>query len=126
MRTSRSLTVFWGGGVPGPGGVYLVGGVPGQVLPPVNRMTNRCKNITLAKTSFRPVITWITFKNTNSIYFMPMVGNLFETQTGNLGLWSPVQIKGLGTHEISLQGIKIFTQTLIIQWANINFWIFSI
>ena len=53
------------GGVPGPGG-YLVpggctwsrGGVPGQVLPspPVNRMTNRCKNITLAKTLFRPVI----------------------------------------------------------------------
>ena len=40
------------GGVPRPGGVYLV---PGQVLPPVNRMTNRCKNITLAKTSFRPV-----------------------------------------------------------------------
>ena len=52
------------GGVPGLGGctwsrgVYLVwGGVPGQVLPPpVNRMTNRCKNITLAKTSFRLVI----------------------------------------------------------------------
>ena len=48
----------WSQGVPGPGGGYLVpGGVPGQVLPPpVNRMTNRCKNITLAKTSFRPVI----------------------------------------------------------------------
>ena len=41
------------GGVPGPGGgVYLV-----RYSPPVNRMTNRCKNITLAKTSFRPVIT---------------------------------------------------------------------
>ena len=40
------------GGVSGPGG----GGVPGQVLPPVNRITDRCKNITLAKTSFRPVI----------------------------------------------------------------------
>ena len=58
------------GGVPGPGG-YLVwgpvgggtwsgvqGDVPGpggwwcQVLPPVNRMTNRCKNITLPQTSF--------------------------------------------------------------------------
>ena len=70
---SRGGTWFRGG-VPGPGGVpclrgvylvpgvYLVwggvpgpGGVPGQVLPPVNRMTNRCKNITLAKTSFRPV-----------------------------------------------------------------------
>ena len=47
------------GGVPGPGGcTWSRGmGVPGQVLPPpVNRMTNRCKNITLAKTSFRPVI----------------------------------------------------------------------
>ena len=34
------------GYLPGPGG-----GVPGQVLPPpVNRMTDRCKNITLAKT----------------------------------------------------------------------------
>ena len=41
----------WSGGyLPGPGG-----GVPGQVLTPVNRMTHRCKNITLAKTSFRPV-----------------------------------------------------------------------
>ena len=47
----RGCTWSWGVGV------YLVlGGVAGQVLPPpVNRMTNRCKNITLAKTSFRPV-----------------------------------------------------------------------
>ena len=53
------------GGVPGPGGVYLVPGgctwFQGGVYlvrysPPVNRMTNRCKNITLAKTSFRPVM----------------------------------------------------------------------
>ena len=50
----------WSGGVPCPGegtwfwGVYLVlGGVPAQVLPhPVNRMTDRCKNITLPQTSF--------------------------------------------------------------------------
>ena len=34
-------------------GVYLPGGrVPAQVSPPVNRMTNRCKNITLSQTSF--------------------------------------------------------------------------
>ena len=52
----------WSGGrvwswgcVSGPGGCLVLGGVPGQVLPPVNRMTHRCKNITLAKTSFRPV-----------------------------------------------------------------------
>ena len=38
------------GGVPGPGGVcsWGVSGTP----PPVNRMTNRCKNITLPQTSF--------------------------------------------------------------------------
>ena len=55
------------GGVPGPGGstwsqgVYLArggtwshGGVPGQVLTPVNRITDRCKNITFA-TSLRTV-----------------------------------------------------------------------
>ena len=56
-------TWSWGG-VPGPRGVYLVlggctwfqGGVYlVRYSPPVNRMTNRCKNITLAKTSFRPV-----------------------------------------------------------------------
>ena len=43
------------GGVLHPAG----GGSPCQT-PPVNRMTDRCKNITLAKTSFRPVIicTW--------------------------------------------------------------------
>ena len=37
------------GDVPGPGGV------PTQVLPPVNRMTDRCKNISFA-TSLRTVI----------------------------------------------------------------------
>ena len=36
--------VCFGGSVPGPGGVYGT--------PPVNRMTNRCKNITLPQTSF--------------------------------------------------------------------------
>ena len=43
------------GGVPGPGGVVR-GGAWSDTPPPVNRMTDRCKNITLAKTSFRPVI----------------------------------------------------------------------
>ena len=42
----------WLGGVPGPGGctwsgrVPGPGGVPGQ-LPPINRITDACKNITL-------------------------------------------------------------------------------
>ena len=42
------------GGVPGPGGSASVPcGIPPP--PPVNRMTDRCKNITLATTSLRPV-----------------------------------------------------------------------
>ena len=51
-----------GGGVCPMGGCLLLGGsAPGgyalrQIPLPVNRMTNRCKNITLATTSLRPVI----------------------------------------------------------------------
>ena len=71
MRTARLLTVSQHvllGGVPAKGGVpaggctypgvYLPrgctfpGGVPAQVSSPVNRMTDRCKNITLPQTSF--------------------------------------------------------------------------
>ena len=35
-----------------PAGGVTAWGVPAQVLPPVNRMTDRCKNITLPQTSF--------------------------------------------------------------------------
>ena len=88
MRTARLLPVSpsmhcSGGGVPGPGGYlvpegeYLVpGGVPdprGVYLdpggtcpgtsPPVNRMTDRCKNITLPQTSFRTVTMGSTVLN---------------------------------------------------------------
>ena len=81
MCTNRSLTIcrslLRGGGLPGLGGlpdwgspwswgVSLVRGSPWSWEsipacteadpPPVNRMTNRCKNITLATTSLRPVI----------------------------------------------------------------------
>ena len=58
------------GGVSGPGGCLLQGvcvpapgggcGIPACTeadTPPVNRMTDRCKNITLATTSLRPVKT---------------------------------------------------------------------
>ena len=56
----RGVPAQWGvpaWGVPAwgvflPRGVPAQGGVPAQVLPPVNRMTDRCKNITLPKTSF--------------------------------------------------------------------------
>ena len=51
-------------GVSAPRGCLLLGagGIPACTeadtpLPPVNRMTNRCKNITLATTSLRPVIS---------------------------------------------------------------------
>ena len=47
------VCLLWGvcsRGVSAPGGVPGAGGC--QVLPPVNRMTNRCKNITLPQTSF--------------------------------------------------------------------------
>ena len=56
------------GEVPGPGGMYLVlgGGVVSQhalrqTPPPVNRITDRCKNITFA-TSLRTVITAVTLR----------------------------------------------------------------
>ena len=40
------------GGVPAKGGCTCPGGVPARVLPPVNRMTDRYKNITLPQTLF--------------------------------------------------------------------------
>ena len=55
--------LLWGG-VSDPGGGSPCQGGSGKenppglgepLPPPVNRMTDRCKNITLAKTSFRPV-----------------------------------------------------------------------
>ena len=83
MRTGRSLTVCCSliprGGLPGPGGGSLClgglpgpgggGSLPGGVClvpgglprdPPVNRITDTCKNITLATTSLRPVINITT------------------------------------------------------------------
>ena len=54
--------LLWGVSTPG-GGVCSQGGggIPACTeagTPPVNRMTDRCKNITLATTSLRPVISW--------------------------------------------------------------------
>ena len=49
------------GGMSAPRGVCAAGGLP-QTCPPVNRMTNRCKNITLATTSLRPVTKSISVK----------------------------------------------------------------
>ena len=68
MRTDRSLTVcrslFPGGSPWSQGGLWSGGGLPGprgvsqhalRQTPPVNRMTDTSKNITLATTSLRPV-----------------------------------------------------------------------
>ena len=80
MRTAHALTISpsllctggvrggcaWSRGVPGLGGAWskgtwsggggclVGGGIPActEVDPPMNRMTNRCKNITLPQTSF--------------------------------------------------------------------------
>ena len=54
-----SLPGQGGFSLPGPGGFSLPGqGVlPAWRHPPVNRITHTCKNITLATTSLRPVIT---------------------------------------------------------------------
>ena len=68
MCTGRSLTICLGGLLPrgvcsqggsAPGGVCFRGMVTQHALrqtPPLNRMTDRCKNITLVTTSLRPVI----------------------------------------------------------------------
>ena len=54
--------VAWSGGgggclVPGGGGCLFPGGGGGSPeTPPVNRITDTCKNITLATTSLRPVM----------------------------------------------------------------------
>ena len=61
-----SLVGCWG--VSLPGGFSLLGGLLDRGFslletPPVNRMINRCKNITLATTSLRPVIKQVAFQS---------------------------------------------------------------
>ena len=48
-------SAWFRGGLPGPGGL------PAWRTPPVNRITDTCKNITLATTSLRPVINTSNF-----------------------------------------------------------------
>ena len=66
MRTGRTLTVFRWRSPPSknwrPPAPRKFGGTPSPEnleTPPVDRITDACKNITLAKTSFRPVIIYI-------------------------------------------------------------------
>ena len=98
MRTDRSLSVCYsllpgvgGGGVMGgvvlvrgvllgrQGGFSLAGGSPWQT-PTVNRMTDRCKNITLATTSLRPV----TRMNSSKMRAMCCSGHLSGVGGGGL------------------------------------------
>ena len=71
------------GGVPGPGGGYLVRYSP----PPVNRMTNRCKNITLAKTSFRPVTSLILLAHQQLIRLCEIGLSMYNMEKKMIILW---------------------------------------
>ena len=63
------------GGLPGPGGSPCRGGSP--ETPPVNRITDTCKNITLATTSLRPVTRSWTFSCNLSVSLSTFT--LFQT-----------------------------------------------
>ena len=67
------------GGLPGPGGwgVFSLPGGPARrpPSPPVNRITDTCKNITLATTSLRPVIILSERK------YLESNAHLIETKT---------------------------------------------
>ena len=72
---SGGVSAWSGGCLPGPGGWSLIrGGIPActeaDPLPPVNRMTDRCKNITLATTSLRPVK--ILFHSNKTKHYHPI------------------------------------------------------
>ena len=70
--------VWYQGGCLVPGGFSLPGGgSPYWRPPPVNRMTNRCKNITLATTSLRPA-TMLTKHFLNILQGMVMMPHRFE------------------------------------------------
>ena len=85
---AEECTCPGGGGVPAQGGVpawgvylsmgYLPGGVPTQVLPTVNRMTDRCKNITLQQTSFAGC--------KNAFLLLPLGSYLLPLSSGNICL----------------------------------------
>ena len=63
----------WSGGVlPGLEGCLLgPGGDSPETLPPVNRITDTCKNITLATTSLRPVKKTVISKHQINKYLLP-------------------------------------------------------
>ena len=71
-----------GGGLPGPGGSSLPGGVclvrgGARRTPPVDRITDTSKNITLATTSLRPVkICWLLYKFLQILMWVKKLANL--------------------------------------------------
>ena len=82
------------------GGVCSGGGIPGCTeadTPPVNRMIDRCKNITLATTSLRPEISLESIKKDivlvmffpltrSRTFFFTNAENMFH-RTSNTGSW---------------------------------------
>ena len=57
--------------MPGPRGVGIPACIEAEP-PPVNRMTNRCKTITLAKTSLRPVKITTEFRTVSKTAKAPI------------------------------------------------------
>ena len=108
MCTGRMLTVFRGrtpprklGGTPPPKKRHppkKFGGTPQKRHPkktppqkrhpPVNRITHTCKNITLAKTSFRPVTTNKTKRNPTRVDDTEPKDSNTTTTQGSASQWN--------------------------------------
>ena len=88
------VSAWSGGGLPGPGGVLPVQGgspswagvlpvqggfsLPGD--PPMDRITDTCKNITLATTLLRPVTIWnVSNATQNNWYLNDIFAGLLES-----------------------------------------------
>ena len=139
MRTGRSLTaccsLLPGGVLPGLGGVCLVpggfsrpggGGLPGRggsawsggmvsqhalrQTPPVNRMTNRLKNITLARTSLRPVINqkYYSYK-TNCTILCSDRERILDLTHHEDDLWENIRVQNEFGDCGSLNGSEVLT-----------------
>ena len=78
----------WSGDVSGPGGHAWSG------TPPMNRMTHRCKNITLAKTSFRSVIKKNFAPVANGSELVVCTASYIYLTLFKMGLVSPHSVHG--------------------------------
>ena len=66
------------GGMSDPGGGSDAGGLSTSDTPPMNRMTDRCKNITLATTSLRPVKMCALFQTLYSFLIVAIFSHVFS------------------------------------------------